>query len=139
VPIARAVSICRRLLASLSSMTSLQFVVNFALKSCKSWLEQNSNVWASLQLWFVGLSILGLLPDHEQTRDRSLASKPHLLVEQLLMNTKLAVLSEALKILRNADLNGCILVFSRGISLYIKCLQPFQLKIHLIPWRSMLC
>lgn len=102
----RAISICRRLLASLTTMSSLQFVVDFALRSCESWLEQNNNVWASFQLWSVGLSILRMLPEHEQKRDRNLASKPHLLLEQLLMNTKLGILSEALMILRSADLRG---------------------------------
>jgi hypothetical protein len=87
-------------------MASLQFVIDFALRSCESWLEQNVNVWASFQLWSVGLSILRMLPEHEQKRDRNLASKPHLLIEQLLMNTKLGFLSEALTILRNADLKG---------------------------------
>ncbi|XP_059471700.1 zinc finger FYVE domain-containing protein 26 isoform X2 [Neocloeon triangulifer] len=106
VSVDRAVSICRRLLGSLSSLASLQFVVNFALVSCKSWLEENTNVWANLQLWSVGLSIINLLPVNEQNKDRTLASKPHLLLEQFLMNTKLATLAEALDKLRNADLSA---------------------------------
>jgi hypothetical protein len=92
-------------------MASLQFVIDFALRSCESWLEQNVNVWASFQLWSVGLAILRMLPEHEQKRDRNLASKPHLLIEQLLMNTKLGVLSEALMILRNSDLKGMNFIF----------------------------
>lgn len=92
-------------------MASLQFVIEFALRTCQSWLEQNINVWASFQLWSVGLSILRLLPEHEQKRDRNLASKPHLLLEQLLMNTKLGILSEALIILRSSDLKGELVTF----------------------------
>ncbi|CAB3383178.1 Hypothetical predicted protein [Cloeon dipterum] len=106
VPMERAVSICRRLLGSLTSMESLQFIVNFALTSCKSWLKENARVLASLQLWSVGLSILSLLPAAEQERDRAMVCKPQLLLEQMVMNTKLALCAEALAILRSHDMSA---------------------------------
>lgn len=106
VPIAQAISICRRLLGSLTNIKSLQFIVKFALESCTSWLQDNPVVRMRLQLWGVGLGILATLPEQEHARDRSLASQPHLLLEQLLMNTRLSTLNSALQILRTADLSG---------------------------------
>ncbi|KAF4526269.1 hypothetical protein B566_EDAN010979 [Ephemera danica] len=106
IPIPQAVAICRRLLGSLTLLPSLRFVVSFALEKCQTWLQENPTLWARLQLWSVGLSILALLPISEQCRDRTLASQPHLLLEQLLMNSRLAILEAALKILRDAHLSA---------------------------------
>lgn len=90
----------------LTSLPALRFVVGFALDSCEPWLKDNPVVWSRLQLWGVGLAVLSVLPETEQLRDKPLASQPHLLLEQLLMNTRLAVLATALNILRTADLSG---------------------------------
>jgi len=92
LPVQQSVAICNELIEQLKSVVCLKFVIMFLLNSCSSNLSsQQLDEYQNLS---IGIQMLAVLPHVEQTEHWDLIGKPHLIVEQFIMNTRFEVLEK---------------------------------------------
>lgn len=92
LPVQQSVAICNELIEQLKSVVCLKFVITFLLNSCSSNLS--SKQLDEYQNLSIGIQMLAVLPHVEQTEHWDLIAKPHLIVEQFVMNTRFEVLEK---------------------------------------------
>ena len=92
LPVQQSVAICNELIEQLKSVVCLKFVITFLLNYCSSNLS--SKRLDEYQNLSIGIQMLAVLPHVKQTEHWDLIGKPHLIVEQFIMNTRFEVLEK---------------------------------------------
>jgi len=92
LPVQQSVAICNELIEQLKSVVCLKFITTFLLSSCSSNLSSKQlDEYRNLS---IGIQMLAVLPHVEQTEHWDLIGKPHLIVEEFIMNTRFEVLEK---------------------------------------------
>jgi hypothetical protein len=92
LPVQQSVAICNELIEQLKSVVCLKFITTFLLNSCSSILS--SKQLDEYRHLSIGIQMLAVLPHLEQAEHWDLIGKPHLIVEQFIMNTRFEVLEK---------------------------------------------
>ncbi|XP_021918501.1 uncharacterized protein LOC110829239 isoform X4 [Zootermopsis nevadensis] len=92
LPIHQTVAICNELIQQLRSVLCLKFITTFIVNSCSSYLS--SEQLDDYQNLSIGIQMMAVIPYVDQVHHWDLIWKPHLIVEQFIMNTRLEMLEK---------------------------------------------
>ncbi|KAL0131068.1 hypothetical protein PUN28_002571 [Cardiocondyla obscurior] len=126
LPLNQSLKICKGVLKKLESISALQFIANYLVDHCRT-IEQ-----PKYRKTLVGLEILKLLESKDRTLYIHLIKEPLLMLEQLLMNSKLENIQKILNTLYEALQHPDVGInnFDKIIRFYAKKSLDFRVSLR---------